>query len=146
VVKSQGKIRLVIEIKAHRTPEDDRRAANETVRLVNQNGMDGQVDYISFSEQVCKELIRLNPQHRVAYLSGDKSPKELKAEGYWGLDYHAEILKAKHPEWIKEAKELGLTTNVWTVNSEELMLYFISQGVDYLTTDNPQLLKGLLIR
>jgi glycerophosphoryl diester phosphodiesterase len=146
VAKKQNKTKLIVEIKSHYTAEDDRRAAGETVRLINESGMAGMVDYISFSEHVCKELIRLNPKHRVAYLNGEKSPATLKAEGYWGLDYAWDVLKEKHPEWIKEAKALGLTTNVWTVNNVERMQYFISQGVDYITTDNPQLLRGLLTK
>ncbi|MDR2682532.1 MAG: glycerophosphodiester phosphodiesterase [Dysgonamonadaceae bacterium] len=142
--KKQEKTHLIVEIKQHATPEADIRAARETVKLIDENGISGIVDYISFSEHVCKELIRLNPQHRVAYLNGDKSPQELKAEGYWGLDYAWDVLQNKHPEWIGEAKALGLTTNVWTVNTAERMQYFIAQGVDFITTDNPQLLKGLL--
>jgi glycerophosphoryl diester phosphodiesterase len=144
VVKKQNKTKLIVEIKAHDAPETDIRVAAETVKLIHKNGITDMVDYISFSEHVCKELIRLNPKHRVAYLNGEKSPKTLKAEGYWGLDYAWDILKEKHPEWINEAKTLGLTINVWTVNNPELMQYFISQGVNYITTDNPQLLKGLL--
>jgi glycerophosphoryl diester phosphodiesterase len=35
---------------------------------------------------------------------------------------------------------------VWTVNNVEQVQYFISQGIDYITTDNPQLLKGLLTK
>ncbi|MDR2809632.1 MAG: glycerophosphodiester phosphodiesterase [Tannerellaceae bacterium] len=144
VAKKQQKTKLIVEIKPHNSIENDVRATQETVKLIHENGMDEWVDYISFSPHVCKELIRLSPQHRVAYLNGDKSPQELKAEGYWGLDYASDVLKEKHPEWIKEAKALGLTTNVWTVNQVEQMRYFISEGIDYITTDNPQLLKGLL--
>ena len=144
IAKKQDKTKLIVEIKSHDAPKADVRAAAETVKLINENGIADRVDYISFSEHVCKELIRLDPKHRVAYLNGDKSPKELKTEGYWGLDYAWDVLKEKHPEWIKEAKALGLTVNVWTVNNVERMQYFISQGVDYITTDNPQLLKGLL--
>jgi glycerophosphoryl diester phosphodiesterase len=146
LAKGQSRTRLIVEIKPHATPEADIRAAGETVKLIGEGGMADMVDYISFSEQVCKELIRLNPSHRVAYLNGEKSPETLKAEGYWGLDYSESTLREKHPEWIKEAKALGLTTNVWTVNSAELMQHFLSQGVDYITTDNPQLLKGLLTK
>jgi glycerophosphoryl diester phosphodiesterase len=145
-VKRQKKTKLIVEIKSHDTAENDVRVTAETVKLINESGIAEWVDYISFSEHVCKELIRLNPQHRVAYLNGEKSPEELKAEGYWGLDYAWDVLKEKHPEWIKEANKLGLTTNVWTVNNVEQMQYFISQGIDYITTDNPQLLKGLLTR
>jgi glycerophosphoryl diester phosphodiesterase len=144
IAKTQNTTKLIVEIKTHRTPEADARAAAEAVRIINENGLAARVDYISFSEHVCNELIRLNPAHRVAYLNGEKSPQQLKAEGYWGLDYEWRVLKDQHPEWIQEAKALGLTTNVWTVNTAERMQYFIAQGIDYITTDNPQLLKGLL--
>ena len=146
LAKQQNKTKLIVEIKPHSTPEADVRVTNATVKLINESGIADMVDYISFSEQVCKELIRLNPKHRVAYLNGEKSPETLKAEGYWGLDYAWDVLKEKHPEWIKEAKALGLTTNVWTVNNTERMQYFLAQGIDYITTDNPQLLKGLLMK
>jgi glycerophosphoryl diester phosphodiesterase len=146
IARKQETTRLIVEIKSHDSAKDDIRATDETVQLINEGGLEGKVDYISFSQHVCRELIRLNPQHRVAYLNGDKSPQELKNEGYWGLDYARDVLQDKHPEWIGEAKALGLTTNVWTINRLEQMQYFISQGVDYITTDNPQLLKGLLSR
>jgi glycerophosphoryl diester phosphodiesterase len=70
----------------------------------------------------------------------------LKAEGYWGMDYQWKELKEKHPEWLKEAKELGLTINVWTVNDAKLMQYFIAQDVDFISTDKPRLLKKLLTK
>ncbi|MDR0815399.1 MAG: glycerophosphodiester phosphodiesterase [Bacteroidales bacterium] len=146
MVKKQDKTKLIVEIKGHSTAANDIRAAAAVAQVINDNGIADLVDYISFSQTVCRELIRLNHAHRVAYLSGDKSPKELKDEGFRGLDYHYGTLKDAHPEWIKEAKALGLTVNVWTVNDLELMQYFIMQGVDYITTDNPQLLKGLLSR
>jgi glycerophosphoryl diester phosphodiesterase len=144
VVKQQSKTKLIVEIKPHHSPEVDVRAANAVVRAINESGIADLVDYISFSADICAELIKLNPQHRVAYLNGDKSPQELKAEGYWGLDYDGDNLRKEHPTWIKEAKELGLTTDVWTINNMEEMQYFIEQGVDDITTNHPELLKGLL--
>ncbi|GHT51096.1 glycerophosphoryl diester phosphodiesterase [Bacteroidia bacterium] len=144
VAKTQNRTKLIVEIKSHHSPEADVRVANAVVNVINDSGIADLVDYISFSADICKELIKLNPQHRVGYLNGDKSPQELKAEGYWGLDYNKGTLHDDHPTWIKEAKELGLTTNVWTVNSLEEMQYFLQQGVDYITTDHPELLKGLL--
>ncbi|KAA6321310.1 hypothetical protein EZS27_029026 [termite gut metagenome] len=144
IVKKQNATKLIVEIKPHHSTESDVRAANAVVKAINESGQADLVDYISFSEAICNELIRLHPKHRVAYLNGEKSPEELKAAGYWGLDYYWEVLREKHPEWIKEAKALGLTTNVWTVNRLEQMQYFISQGIDFITTDNPQLLRGLV--
>jgi glycerophosphoryl diester phosphodiesterase len=153
--KRQQQTKLIVEIKSMsydvksgkpaEAIEQEKRLVAAVVKLVEEYGISDQVDYIAFSPDACRELIRINPKHRVAYLSGDKSPKELKDEGYWGLDYEKGILR-KHPEWIKEAKALGLTTNVWTVNKAEDMLYFIDLGVNFITTDNPQLLIGLLTK
>jgi glycerophosphoryl diester phosphodiesterase len=144
IAKQQNKIKLIVEIKPHSNAANDVRAADAVVKIINESGMTDFVDYISFSEEICKELIRLNPKHRVAYLNGDKSPKELKTEGYWGLDYNGGMIRTDHPDWLKEAKELGLTTNVWTINDLQELQYFIAQEVDFITTNNPELLKGLL--
>jgi glycerophosphoryl diester phosphodiesterase len=142
----QTRTKLIIEIKTHDTPAADSLAATLAVALVNAAGIAHRVDYISFSPHACRVLINLDPAHRVAYLNGDKSPATLKAEGFWGLDYPWRILAEEHPEWIAEAKALGLTTNVWTVNDLPLAKHFIAQGIDYITTDNPQLLVGLLAK
>ena len=145
IAKQQNKTKLIVEIKPHHNKAADIRATNAVVKLINDNGVADLVDYISFSADICSELIKLNPKHRVAYLNGEKSPQQLKAEGYWGLDYSEGVLH-EHPAWIKEAKKLGLTTNVWTVNDLDEMQYFIGQGVDFITTNNPELLKGLLAK
>ena len=60
-----------------------------------------------------------------------------------GLDYHYKVLQ-KHPEWIKEARALGLKTNSWTVNNTKTMQWLIDQNVDFITTDKPVELKRLL--
>ena len=112
IAGAQTATRLIVEIKPHSSVERENAAVAEIVRLINAGGVADITDYISFSENICRELIRLNPAHRVAYLNGEKSPATLKAEGYWGLDYAWDVLKERHPEWIKEAKALGLTTNV----------------------------------
>ncbi len=143
LVKNQDKTKLIIEIKAHSTVANENRAVAAVIKLVNDGGVTHLVDYISFSENICNELIKASPQHRVAYLNGNKTPEELKSAGYWGLDYSSSVLKA-HPEWVSKAKELGLTSNVWTVNSISDMQFFMTLGVDFITTDNPQGLKDLL--
>ncbi len=40
--------------------------------------------------------------------------------------------------------ELGMTVNVWTINSENDLREFILKGVDYLTTDDPVLAKQMI--
>jgi glycerophosphoryl diester phosphodiesterase len=48
------------------------------------------------------------------------------------------------PQWIAEAKTLGLTTNSWTINKEEDMSWLLELGVDFITTDEPEKLASLV--
>ena len=52
----------------------------------------------------------------------------------------------QHPEWVKESHKLGLEVNVWTVDKEDDMKYFIGLGVDYITTNQPEQLQKLLAK
>ena len=53
-----------------------------------------------------------------------------------GIDYDVAVLR-RHPEWVKQAHDLGMTVNVWTVNKLDDIRYFLSLGVDYVTTNEP---------
>lgn len=143
--KNNKKIKLILEIKSLSTPEKETQAVLNVINMVKKMGMEKQVEYIAFSLHVVKELIRLSPKTTVAYLNGDLSPQELKNIGCSGLDYHINVYK-KHKNWIKEAHKLGLTTNVWTVNEQKDMEYFINEGIDYITTDEPLLLQQILFK
>ena len=101
-------------------------------------GIQDQVEYIAFSHDVCLELVRLDKQAKVAYLSGNKTPAQLHQDGITGIDYHISALR-KHPEWIKEAHDLGMTVNVWTVNDKAGIEEMNKAGVDYITTNEPVL-------
>ena len=79
----------------------------------------------------------------VYYLEGDYIPEQILFEGGRGIDYQIGILK-KHPEWIEESHKLGLLINVWTVDSEEDMIWCINQGVDFITTNEPEKLQNLI--
>jgi glycerophosphoryl diester phosphodiesterase len=59
------------------------------------------------------------------------------------LDYHYSVYQ-KNPTWIAEAKQLGLTINAWTVNETAEMQQLIDQKVEYITTNEPELLFTLL--
>lgn len=142
-LKQKG-TKLVYELKTNKLgTERTLKAAELSVALVKKLKAEKQIEYIAFSYDACLKLKELNKKAKVHYLNGDKSPQELKDAGLNGLDYHVSVLK-KHPEWVGEAKKLKLKTNVWTVNKEEDMRYFIDQKVDYITTDEPELLKTVL--
>ena len=73
----------------------------------------------------------------VGYLSGDKSPAELKDMGIMQLDYQPAAFSG-HPEWVREAHEKGMLVNVWTLDSEEDIMKAMVIGADLITTNYPE--------
>ncbi len=136
--------RLIIELKSIALTEARQtELARKTLDKVRQAGLEDRVEYIAFSLYLCQELHRLDPQAQVAYLNGDLSPRQIKKRGLTGLDYHMDVFRS-HPRWIRQARKLGLRTNVWTVNETDDLRYFIDQQVDYISTDQPERLQRLL--
>lgn len=138
-------IQLILEIKSHKSKEVEDKMAADIVKMVKKMGLEKQVEYIAFSLNVCEQLAKLTPESEIAYLNGDIAPAELKKKGINGIDYHYNVIN-KHPEWVKEAHDLGMKVNVWTVNKEEMMKKLIDMKVDYITTDQPLEAKKLLER
>lgn len=134
--KKQTGIQLILEIKPHKTKEQEDQIAETTVRMVKEYGLEKQVEYISFSMNICEQLVKLTPNSAIAYLKSDIAPKELKAKGINGIDYHYKAIE-KHPEWVDEAHELNMKVNVWTVNNLKDIQKMIDLKVDYITTDHP---------
>lgn len=134
------KTKLIIEIKQHSDATRSEACAAAATQAVADAGVAEKVEYISFSLDVCKAIVALEPKATVAYLSSNKdtalSPAELQALGIKGLDYSAAVYRA-HPTWIQEAKELGMTTNVWTLDSTADILEFNNANVGFITTNNP---------
>ena len=110
--------------------------------MVREAGLEARTEYISFSKHACDYLVLHAPGAKVSYLNGDLSPLDAKDAGYAGIDYEDSVF-LDHPTWIKEAKKLGLITNVWTVNNLKAIKYFFKQGIDYVTTNEPEKAKTL---
>lgn len=137
-------VKLIIEIKDHATPEQEDRVVKKVLDAVKKYKLQNDVEYIAFRQHVCDQLVKTGPKGiKVAYLNGSLTPAYCKGLGYTGIDYNIGVMK-KHPEWIKQCHDLGLTVNVWTVNDTENLKWCIDNGVDYITTDNPVEAKKLL--
>ena len=137
-------IQLILEAKPLPTKEMEDEAIAKMVKMVKKMGLEKQVEYISFSLNMCEQLAKLTPESEIAYLEGNIAPSELKKKGINGIDYHLNVILNKHPEWVEEAHRLGMKVNVWTVNNESDMKKLIDMKVDYITTDQPLELKNLL--
>jgi glycerophosphoryl diester phosphodiesterase len=136
--------RLVFELKPHKNRLQEAKAVIDGIMMVDRMGLNDRVEYITFSADALEEFIKYAPKGTpVYYLNGEKTPQELHKLGAAGMDYNIRVFK-KHPEWIKECHDLGMKVNVWTVNKEEDMKWCIEQGVDFITTNEPELLQKLL--
>jgi len=136
--------KLILEFKPSAiSKERSERVGELSVKTVKEMKAEKWVDYITFSYEGGKKAIATDPKANVAYLTGDKSPAQLKEDGFFGFDYNIRVLRLKS-DWIKEAQDLGLTVNAWTVNNPEDMKWLLEQGTDFITTDEPELLFELM--
>jgi glycerophosphoryl diester phosphodiesterase len=142
-LKTGGKqkgTRLILEIKTSSISKERSLAlAAKCVEMVKKLKVEKITDYIAFDFDVCLKVKELAPKAHVEYLNGDKKPEEIKAAGLSGIDYHYNVFK-KNEGYLKEMRDLKLTTNVWTVNDEDTMKWFLDRNVDYITTNEPELL------
>jgi len=135
---------LVIELKPSPGGRGSK-LAHAAVAMVKSMNISSRVLYISFDLNILTAILEKAPEADTQYLNGDKTPDQLKAMGIKGLDYQYPIFK-KNPEWIVQAKKNGQKLNVWTVNAEAELRWFINQGFDAITTNEPELLFDILSR
>lgn len=138
--KKNNQTLLVVEVKPSLVDKTQGvRAAEKSVKLIQRLKVQGLVAYISFDYAIMKRIHELDPKAITQYLTGDKAPAELKADGISGADYHISVYR-KNPDWITQFKESGMILNAWTVNTAEDMDWLLAQGFDFITTDQPELL------
>ena len=131
---STSPTKLVVEQKEHSSDTRNEAVAQAIVAAVNAAGVQDKVEYISFSLAACKTFAKYAPGVRVAYLKGGMAPADLHKDGITGLDYHIAEFRT-HPEWVKQAHDLGMSTNVWTVDAPKDMAYITNLGIQFVTTN-----------
>lgn len=132
---------LVCEIKPSEiSKERGIKTALKTVQTIKKLKAEKITSYISFDYEILKQIRQIDAKTSLQYLEGNKSPHEVKLDNISGVDYHYSVFQ-KNPQWIKEAKENNITLNVWTVNDAEVMDWIIDHKFNYITTNEPELLK-----
>ena len=122
-----GSVKLIVELKECNVVD--------IVTLIDTYGLQSEVEYISFSEKLCDQLVCLGYGYKTYYLGGNISPADIKNRGYGGIDYNSSIYSS-NSDWIKGAQNLGLGTIVWTVDRTDVIKYYVQQGV-LVTTNRP---------
>lgn len=136
-------VKLIVELKMHKAKERENLLARQVIDRVRRQGLQDKVEYISFGINLVQQLRRLDPEAPVYYLNGDLSPQVLASMGLSGFDYHYNVLYQR-PGWVEKAHALGQKVNVWTVNKPEDIQKVIDLKVDFITTDEPLLVREIL--
>ena len=143
LVAGKPNTRLILEMKSLSDLKREDLAAEKIIKALRKYNLLDRTDIIAFSINACLAFKKLMPDGRIFYLNGDLAPRSIKKLGLTGIDYSMSVLR-KNPKWVEQAHKEGLEVNVWTVDTEEDMRYFIDLGVDYITTDYPERLQALL--
>ena len=135
----------VIEIKdSQRGLARTLQLTDSVVTIVHRMKMQGYVEYISFNYEVLKRIRELDSTAKILYLwENKKQLEELIKDRISGIDYSYYAYR-QDKDLIGKAKTAGLLTNVWTVNDAEELLFYYQQGIDYITTDEPELLLKIV--
>jgi glycerophosphoryl diester phosphodiesterase len=135
----QKHTKLIFEIKQQKLgKERDMYLTQRCMDLVKKLKAERWVEYISFGYDICQYIIAKDPTAKAHYLEGNVEPAKIKADGLTGMDYP--IGAYRKNDWFASAKKLGLVLNAWTVNKVEDMDFFLDNDVDFLTTNEPELL------
>lgn len=135
----QKHTKLILELKVQNLgTERDILMTEAALQMVKKLKAEAWVEYISFGYDICTYIIKNMPNAKVSYLNGDASPEKLKADGFYGSDYHYSVFQKN--SWFAPSKKLGLAINAWTVNTKPEMEWLLDNEVDYITTNEPELL------
>lgn len=122
---SNTKVKMVLDLKACNI--------NDIIELLNRYDVLSDAIFVSFYKKHCNELVKRGLGDNTYYLYGDTSPKDVYDAGYGGIDY-SYLIYQSNPEWITEAKELGLKISVWNVNDIKSIKDYIKNDI-IVTTD-----------
>ena len=134
---------LVCEIKPSEiSKERGQVIAARVLALVREMRVENSVVFISFDYNILKKILELAPDARTQYLEGDRNPGQLKADGVRGADFHHSVYR-EHPDWVVMARQNHILLNAWTVNEKSDMEWLMSEGFDYITTNEPEMALAL---
>ena len=137
--------KLVFEMKPHSTPEVEDRAIELSLQQLKKYHLlkPERVMFISFSIHACRRFVEWAPGIDVQYLGTDIRPADLAKDGIMGIDTYMGVF-ANDSTWIKEARDNGMSVNIWTVDNDNDIRRFLPMQVDHFTTNEPERAREVL--
>lgn len=141
----KGATKLIIEVKPQVTDDMMSLSIARTAEAIQKYGIQDRVEIISFNYRACKELAAIFPEIPVSFLdrTHNVSFAQMKADGIDGIDYRYNCI-LEDLSLIEEAHEAGFIVDVWTPDDPDEVLTMVEAGLDYVTTNRPDLMLEIL--
>ncbi len=139
-----NKTKMLIEIKGHDTPSADAKVVKKIQAILKKHKMQDKVYYLVGHEFLVRELVRRTPKGTpIALTNNSYSPAFCHAIGckIAGRPFASWY---KNPDFIEQARKLGMELMAWTVNKPENIEWLIEQGFNYILTDKPEMMRNVL--
>lgn len=143
LIKTQNKTRIVLELKSNKWNKNILELADSCVQIVHRMNAQAWVDYITFDYRGLKVIREMDATAHIAFLEPSVNLDLQKLDGISGIDYHFSEYD-KTEKLYERCQMLGLTMNAWTVNTGEWMKRFLDLDIDFITTDEPEMLLKLI--
>jgi glycerophosphoryl diester phosphodiesterase len=136
--QDKHKTLLICEIKAAiKDKEQDYLATIETLALAKKLKIEKRIVYISFSKDILSWIKEKQPTATVLYLESDLSIDTVVQNKFDGINLHYTSFK-NNSQLSAAAKNAGLKIGSWTVNELSDLAILQAQGVEWITTNQPQ--------
>jgi len=136
---------LIVNVELKTTEELYPTLPEKLVQLEKEYNMKGRVIYSSFNHYSLLAIKHLNPEAEIGLLYdlGLVDPwayaKHVKAEA---INPHYYVLMAL-PETVARCHKEGIKVNTWTVDDPRVIGFLLSQNVDILMTNKPDIAMGV---
>ncbi|MDO8655311.1 MAG: glycerophosphodiester phosphodiesterase [bacterium] len=100
------------------------------------------VIFISFHESCLRTIRKLHKKVPLGFTFAKHSSPVQKALSL-KAQYLVSLYRFTHAALVEQAHKAGLKVIVWTVNTKTEARAMAKKGVDGITSDNPEILKGL---
>jgi glycerophosphoryl diester phosphodiesterase len=136
---SQGRSRVIVELKSYGHAQ---RLEERVVEIVEAAGMANDSIFMSLDHAMVRKVKQLRP----AWRSGVLVAKAIGDLTSIGGDFLAVEARLATRSFVRQAHRAGQDVYVWTVNDPAWMLAAMSNGVDGLITDVPDLARRVVER
>lgn len=112
----------------------------KTVNAVRSHDMEDRVIYISFEKDLLRKVRKLEPTARLGFIFMDSVPSGLNSFidelDISALMVHWKLLtQSRLDSW----HDMGLKVNVWTIDDYNDCVEWINMGVDFITSNYPEI-------